>query len=339
MSSLRASSMALSASTARLGLGLLAALLDDAGEEVGDRAELGDVARAEVARLLGLDVEDADDLVVPRSAARDSIEATNRRWSMPRTHRKRVSAGTSGMTSGSRRRRDAAGHALAERHPRPADLEAVEAVRGRERQVRSIAIEQVQGGDVARGARRGSRRRRSRAARPTSGRSSRGAATSWRKRSWSSWSWRRRPGHGAGRSGGAVTGTVGRAGVIGHHDTSVGKVTASKGCGAGTAANGCGPRRSGQRERARATRPRRARSAPSRRGSGPPARATRSRARSGCSGRSSARSSPSRPGPTCSTSSSASAARRSRLRREDDPAERRAPRRGPRRPRPARPRP
>ena len=27
----------------RLGLGLLAALLDDAGEQVGDRAELGDV--------------------------------------------------------------------------------------------------------------------------------------------------------------------------------------------------------------------------------------------------------------------------------------------------------
>ena len=32
----------------------------------------------------------------------DSIEATNRRWSMPRTHRKRWSAATSGMTIGSR---------------------------------------------------------------------------------------------------------------------------------------------------------------------------------------------------------------------------------------------
>ena len=48
-----------------LGLGLLAALLDDPGEQVGDRLELGDVGRREVARLLGLDVEDADDLVVP----------------------------------------------------------------------------------------------------------------------------------------------------------------------------------------------------------------------------------------------------------------------------------
>ena len=31
-----------------------------------------------------------------------SIEAMNRRWSMPATHRKRFSAGTSGTTSGSR---------------------------------------------------------------------------------------------------------------------------------------------------------------------------------------------------------------------------------------------
>ena len=50
---------------ARLGLDLLAALLDDAREQVGDRPELGDVAGREVARLLGLDVEHADDLVVP----------------------------------------------------------------------------------------------------------------------------------------------------------------------------------------------------------------------------------------------------------------------------------
>ena len=48
-----------------LGLGLLAALLDDPGQQVGDRSELGDVGLAEVARLLGLDVEDAHDLVVP----------------------------------------------------------------------------------------------------------------------------------------------------------------------------------------------------------------------------------------------------------------------------------
>ena len=43
----------------RLGLGLLAALLDDPGQQVGDRPELGDVVVVEVARLLGLDVEDA----------------------------------------------------------------------------------------------------------------------------------------------------------------------------------------------------------------------------------------------------------------------------------------
>ena len=43
---------------------------DDAGKKVGDRTELGDVGRGEVARLLRLDVEDADDLVVP--AERDA---------------------------------------------------------------------------------------------------------------------------------------------------------------------------------------------------------------------------------------------------------------------------
>ena len=77
-----------------------------------------------------------------------SIEATNRRWSMPRTHRKRGSALTSGMTCGAMAGRDVAGHALAERHPRPADLVAVEAVRRGERQVRSVAVEQVQRGDI-----------------------------------------------------------------------------------------------------------------------------------------------------------------------------------------------
>ena len=43
MSSLRASSIALSASTRASASDLLAALLDDPGEEVGDRAELRDV--------------------------------------------------------------------------------------------------------------------------------------------------------------------------------------------------------------------------------------------------------------------------------------------------------
>ena len=52
------------------------------------------------------------------------------------------------MTSGSLVCGDAAGDALAVRHPRPADLEAVEAVRRRQRQVGSVPIEQVQRGDV-----------------------------------------------------------------------------------------------------------------------------------------------------------------------------------------------
>ena len=71
------------------------------------------------------------------------------------------------------RRGDPAGHALAERHPRAADLVAVESVRRGQGQVGAVAVEQVERGDVARSTHRASRRRSSRAARPTSGRSSR----------------------------------------------------------------------------------------------------------------------------------------------------------------------
>ena len=78
----------------------------------------------------------------------DSIDDTNRRWSMPRTHRKRGSARTSGMTSGSTGRGDTPGHALAERNARPADLEPVEAVGRGQRQVRSVPVEQVERGDI-----------------------------------------------------------------------------------------------------------------------------------------------------------------------------------------------
>ena len=49
----------------RLGLALEPALLDDARQEVGDRGQLVDVGGRELAVLLGLDVEHADDLVVP----------------------------------------------------------------------------------------------------------------------------------------------------------------------------------------------------------------------------------------------------------------------------------
>ena len=53
-----------------LGLALDPAFLDDPGEEVGDRRQLGDVGVAEVARLLGLDVEHPDDPLVPRQRDR-----------------------------------------------------------------------------------------------------------------------------------------------------------------------------------------------------------------------------------------------------------------------------
>ena len=72
----------------------------------------------------------------------------NRRWSMPRTHRKRGSDRDVRDDERLARRRDAAGDALAERHPGPADLEAIEAVRRGQGQVGSVAIEQVERGDI-----------------------------------------------------------------------------------------------------------------------------------------------------------------------------------------------
>ena len=110
----------------------------------------------------------------------------NRRWSMPRTHRKRGSAATSGMTIGVARRRHPPGDALAERDLGPADLVAVEAVRGRQGQA---AARRGRGGTAT----RRSARSASRVSSTTASRSSSQVravvarrATWWRNRSRSS---------------------------------------------------------------------------------------------------------------------------------------------------------
>ena len=130
-----------------LGLGLLAALLDDPGQQVGHGTQLGDVVIAERARLLGLDVEHPDRLVVPGERHRQ-----HRRHEAALVDPAHPQEAVVGLDVGNDQRspvrRDAAGHALAERDARPADLEAVEPVRRGEGQVRSIAVEQVQRGDV-----------------------------------------------------------------------------------------------------------------------------------------------------------------------------------------------
>ena len=130
-----------------LGLGLLATLLDDPGEQVGDRAELRDVVVAEGPRLLGLDVEDADGLVVPgqRHGQHRRHEAALVDAADPQEARVGPDVrDDQGFAAGG----DAAGHALAERHARPADLEPVEAVGRGQRQVRSVPVEQVERGDI-----------------------------------------------------------------------------------------------------------------------------------------------------------------------------------------------
>ena len=130
-----------------LGLGLLAALLDDPGQQVGDRAELGHVVGREIAGDLRLHVEHPHDLVVPRQghAEHRSDEAALVDAAYPQE------PGIGLDVSDDRRlvgRRDPAGDTLPERHARPADLEAVEPVGRGEGQVRSIPVKEVQRGDI-----------------------------------------------------------------------------------------------------------------------------------------------------------------------------------------------
>ena len=130
-----------------LGLGLLAALLDDARQEVGDGTELRDIMVAERPLLLGLDIEDAHDLVVPgqrdgqhrrdEPALVDAADPQEPRIGPDVRDDQRLAS-----------RGDAPGDPFGERHPRPADLETVEAVRGGQRQVRSVPVEQVERGDI-----------------------------------------------------------------------------------------------------------------------------------------------------------------------------------------------
>ena len=129
------------------GLPLLPSLLDDAGKEVGDRPELGHVDVAELATSFGLDVEDADGLVVPAQRHRqhrgdepllvDAADPQEPRVLGDLDDDQRLTRGG-----------DPPGNALAVRHPRPPDLVPVETVRRRERQVRSVPIEEVERGDV-----------------------------------------------------------------------------------------------------------------------------------------------------------------------------------------------
>ena len=100
-----------------------------------------------MALLLGLDVEDADDLVVPgqRHAQHRGDEPALVDSADPEEARVGSDVGDD---EGLAARGDAARHAFSEWHPRATDLEAIEAVRRSERQVGSIPIQQVQRGDV-----------------------------------------------------------------------------------------------------------------------------------------------------------------------------------------------
>ena len=129
------------------GLLLLAALLDDARQEIGNGTQLGNIGLGEGAPLFRLDVQHADRLVVPgeRHGQHRGDEATLVDAANP----EEPGIGLDVLDhDGFPRLRDTTGHALAERDAGPLDLKPVESVRRRERQVRSISIEQVERGDV-----------------------------------------------------------------------------------------------------------------------------------------------------------------------------------------------
>ncbi len=130
-----------------LGLDLDPTLLDDPGEEVGDRAQLVDVRGAEVPGLLGLDVENPDDRVVPGQRHRQHRGDEPALVDAPDPEEPRIVAdvGDDGRAPGGR---DPPRDPFTERHPGATDLVAVETVRCGEGQAGPVAVEQVERRDV-----------------------------------------------------------------------------------------------------------------------------------------------------------------------------------------------
>ena len=129
-----------------LDLGLEAALLDDPGQECGDRAQELDFARPEPADLGRLDVEHADHLVVPDQRHRQhrvkpgDVEA-------PDPAEAPVGGDVGDLDRLSPLGGDAR-DALAERQAHLAHLARIEAVRGREGQPQPLPVGQVERADL-----------------------------------------------------------------------------------------------------------------------------------------------------------------------------------------------
>ena len=147
MSSLRASSIALSDSTLASASDCWRPFSTMPARRSATALSWATSDGLKTAALFGLDVEHADGLVVPgeRHAEHGRHEAALVEAADPQEAR-------IGLDVGDHQRlamgRHGAGHAFAERDPRPADLEAVEAVGRGQRQVRSVPVEQVERGDI-----------------------------------------------------------------------------------------------------------------------------------------------------------------------------------------------
>ncbi len=129
-----------------LGLGLQATLLDYAAEQRPDRHQKLDLFGCEGPRLDGLDVDHADDRVVPRQRHREHrhelrlVEAGHPFEARVHTNVRRCDRPAD---QGS-----ATGQALAHGQRDRADLIAVQAVRGGQPQLRRVTLHQVHGADL-----------------------------------------------------------------------------------------------------------------------------------------------------------------------------------------------
>ena len=129
-----------------LDLGLQPALRDDAREERGDRRQELDLGATEVALRQRLDVEHADDLLVPHERHRQHrVQAAHVEPADPRE-----AAVGGDVAHGDRQagRGRATGDPLADRQAHPADLAAVQAVRCGERQPIRVPVGQVERADL-----------------------------------------------------------------------------------------------------------------------------------------------------------------------------------------------
>ena len=132
-----------------LGFALQPVALDSAGQQRGERLEEADIALGEATLTDGLDVEHADDRVVPdkrHGAHRGELRLVDAADPVEAPVAVDIEAG-----GGLSRSCHDAGNPHAQRQPCHANLLAIKPVRGRQRHARAVAIHQVERADLGLG--------------------------------------------------------------------------------------------------------------------------------------------------------------------------------------------